>query len=346
MMPAMPNSRTFVGLRAAAVIVLMATLAVACDRAPYEYRFNGRTMGTSYQVVAFCDTRVPDIETHVASLLADVNDQMSTYLAESELSHFNAAPVGEWVPVSPALAEVVSAALTLSRASGGAFDVTVGPLVNVWGFGPDRAPEQAPSAELLAAVRERVGYQHLDVRDDPPALRRRRDSYVDLSAIAKGYGVDQVGDALEAWGCARNLVDIGGDLRAGMPKPGGEPWRIGVEVPDRATRGSLQRVLMLDGISVATSGDYRNFADWDGEPAHHIIDPRTGYPAASALRSVTVLHPSAMWSDGYATLLQVLGPDEGYRFALDNELPVLLIVQTNGAFEERMTPQLEPYLAD
>jgi FAD:protein FMN transferase len=139
-------------------------------------------------------------------------------------------------------------------------------------------------------------------------------------------------------------VEIGGDLRAGAAKPDGSGWRVGVEVPDAATRGIVQRVLVIDGLSVATSGDYRNYTEWDGERVHHIIDPRTGHPAVTELKSVTVLHPSAMWADGYATLIHVLGPEAGYGFALDNELPVMLIVETDEGFEERITPQFEQVL--
>jgi FAD:protein FMN transferase len=326
------------------LLLVVALLLVGCDRAPTEYRFDGRTMGTGYHVVAYCAGPVRDVEQRVAALLRDVNDHLSTFQPDSVLSRFNESPVGEWINVTGPVAEVVDAALALSRASDGAFDVTVGPLVNLWGFGPDGQPEQVPSPETVAAAQERVGYQHLELRTEPPALRKQRDLYVDLSAIAKGWGVDLVIEQLAAWGCPSSLVEIGGDLRAGEHKPDGSAWRVGVEVPDPNAQALLQRTLAVSEVSVATSGDYRNFADWGDEHAHHIIDPRSGRAASSALKSVTVVHPSAMWADGYATLLHVLGAENAYAFALDNELPVMLIVQTDDGFEEHVTPQLEPFL--
>jgi FAD:protein FMN transferase len=344
MMRAMPYvPRVTNSARALLVLGLLAS-AVACTDGPGETRIEGRTMGTTYRVLAYCEAPVADIAARVDTLLREVNDHMSTYQHDSVLSRFNAQPPGEWVPVSEQLVEVVDAALALARRSDGAFDVTVGPLVNVWGFGPGGQPASVPTDAALAAARERVGFQHLEIRSTPPAMRKTRDTYVDLSAIAKGWGVDRVAQALIEWGCPSSLVEIGGDLRVGAPKPDGTAWRVGIEVPDVETRGVVHRVLEVTGLSVATSGDYRNFAEWDGARVHHIIDPRSGRPAVSALKSVTVVHESAMWADGYATLIHVLGPEAGYRFGLDNELPVMLIVQTDTGFEERVTPSLDPLL--
>ncbi len=325
--------------------LLLFVLLSGCDTGPAEYRFDGWTMGTQYLVHAWCDTPVDDIEAEVDAILRDVNDQMSTFQEDSLLSQFNAAPIGEWVSVTPEMVEVVGAALELSERSAGAFDVTVGPLVNLWGFGPDGRPENPPGEAELEAARARTGYQHLEVRESPPALRKSRDLYVDLSAIAKGHGVDRVTEALTALQCPSVLVEIGGDLRATGPKPDGTPWRIGVEVPDRERRGGVQEVVNVIDISVATSGDYRNFEEWDGVHASHIIDPRTGQPALTDIRSVTVLHASNMWADGYATLIDVLGPDEGYAFAESYELPVMLIVQTDDGLQVRTTPGFDGWLS-
>src|SRR5690606_31202862 len=168
--------------------------------------------------------------------------------------------------------------------------------------------------------------------------------YVDLSAIAKGHGVDRVVQRLAAEGCDAMLVDVGGEVRGTGPSPAERPWRIGIEVPDPERQGGIQRVINLQEGAVATSGDYRNFVERDGIRYSHTIDPRTGYPVQHGLASVTVLHASAMWADGYATLLNVLGPEEGYAFAREHGLAALFVIRTDGGFEERYTPEFEALL--
>jgi len=301
-------------------------------------------MGTYYGVTTRCPAPPVDLDARIASALAEVNAQMSTYDESSTLSRFNRDEDTDWFPVEPALVKVISAAQIISRQSGGAFDVTVGPLVNLWGFGPDAVGAQAPSPEALTEARSRVGYRFLEVRDDPPALRKSMPVYVDLSAIAKGFGVDQVAVLLDGLGCADFLVDVGGEVRARGQNPSGRPWRVGVEVPDPDSAGGVQRVLLLDNRAVATSGDYRNFRDLDGRRFSHTIDPRTGAPVSHALASVSVVHDSAMWADGYATAIDVLGPEAGLALADDLGLPVLLVVRTPDGFEERYNRLLSDYL--
>ncbi len=326
-----------------AVGLVLAAL-MGCNQTPEYRRYGGETMGTYYRVTARCPG---DVSQLIVDELTSVNDQMSTYLPASTLSQFNSAPPGSWFPVTEQLAEVVSAALVLSRESEGAFDVTVGPLVNLWGFGPEDA-DQVPSPEAVAAARQRVGYESLEVEVevDPPRLRKHADLYVDLSAIAKGYGVDRVSGRLADAGCDASLVDIGGEVKGTGSSPANGPWRIGIEVPDPTRRGAVQRVIRLQDGAAATSGDYRNFLVEGGQRYSHTVDPRTGYPVQHGLASVTVLHPSAMWADGYATLLTVLGPDEGLDFARRHGLAVMLIVRGENGLEERYTDAFESVLID
>lgn len=310
------------------------------DGGAYE-RYGGTTMGTYYQVTARCPEDVGGL---IQQELKAVNAEMSTYLPSSTLSLFNAAPPGEWFPVSRELAEVVSAAGVLYRESGGAFDVTVGPLVNLWGFGPLEA-RGLPSPDAIEATLGKIGHQHLEVAFDPPRLRKDHpELYVDLSAIAKGHGVDRVVERLREAECDAMLVDVGGEVRGTGPSPADRPWRIGIEVPDPEHEGGIQRVIHLREGAVATSGDYRNFIQQDGVRYSHTIDPRTGQPVQHGLASVTVLHPSAMWADGYATLLNVLGPDEGFEFAERHGLAALFVIHRGDRFEERYTPQFEAVL--
>lgn len=300
-------------------------------------------MGTYYAVTARCpDAEVPLAE-RLRAELEQVNAEMSTYLPTSTLSRFNATTSEDWFDVEPSLVRVVDAAAELSRASGGAFDVTVGPLVNAWGFGPEEGSGE-PTATQLAAARARVGFERLVSRSAPPALRKQAGTYVDLSAIAKGHGVDRLAAVLDGAGCSDYLVDIGGEVRGRGHNTRGQLWRIGVEVPDPSRHGAVQRILELDDMAVATSGDYRNYRENDGVRVSHTIDPRSGAPVAHGLASVTVLHPSTMWADGYATALNVLGPEEALALAERLELPVLLLVRAGTGFEERYTAQMQHHL--
>jgi thiamine biosynthesis lipoprotein len=277
----------------------------------------------------------------IESELAQINAWMSTYDPESTLSRFNRAPVGEWIEVDAELITVLDSALTLSRESSGAFDVTVGPLVNAWGFGPVNLDgPDGPSADELAALLTRVGYQLLEIRSTPAALRKTADIYVDLSAIAKGFGVDRVAQLLQQSGCQDFLVDIGGEVRVRGVNPAGKAWRIGIEVPDPDSQGGIQRILALHDQAVATSGDYRNFRDLAGHRISHTIDPRTGRPVEHGLASVTVVHESAMWADGYATAINVLGPQAGFALAEAKGLSALLITRSPDGYQERYTSGL------
>ncbi len=334
------------GLRRLPLAALVAVLSVGTGCGGPEYRrYDGATMGTYYRVTARCPE---DVSALVSAELRAVNDEMSTYLPDSALSRFNRAPVGQWWDVPRPLAEVVAAAARLSRESAGAFDVTVGPLVNLWGFGPPdpAATRDLPGEQALARARQRVGFEKLEVRLEPPALRKTADLYVDLSAIAKGHGVDRVAERLLGVGCSDLLVDVGGEVRGVGRSPSGRTWRVGVETPDPGQLGGIERVVLLDDVAAATSGDYRNYVEVDGRRYSHTIDPRTGRPVDHRLASVTVLHASAMWADGYATALDVLGPEAGFDLAERLGLPALFIVRGDGSFHARYTDAFGAALAE
>jgi len=237
---------------------------------------------------------------------------------------------------------VVGEAIRTSQQTGGAFDATVGPLVNLWHFGPERNGGSVPSDSQIAENRERVGYQRVQARLDPPALKKSRpDVEVDLSAIAKGFGVDKVAEYLDRRGAEGYMVEIGGEVRTRGRRGDGSPWKIGVVKPadDPAGGQSLvQRVLPLGDDALATSGDYRNFFEQDGTRYSHTIDPRTGRPVEHQLASVTVVGPTCMQCDALATALMVLGPEAGYNLAVDRALAVLFVVRDGDRFSERATP--------
>ncbi len=278
----------------------------------------GATMGTTYslQIVDPPEDLDRDaLAEEVSARLSAINDRMSTYQPSSQLSRFNASSATDWFLVSPELLAVVKAAQAVSEASSGAFDITVGPLVNLWGFGPTVSADVLPSAAEIQAARARVGWQQLDVQRQPPALRKARpDLYVDLSAIAKGYAVDRLAALLGSLAVENYLVEIGGELRGRGVNGRGEPWQIAIERPETSKR-AMFRVVALRDIGMATSGGYRNFFEVDGEHYSHTIDPATGRPVDHRLASVTVLAAETMQADAWATALLVLGPERGFELA-------------------------------
>ena len=288
---------------------------------PRMVAFEGETMGTTYQVQAVVKRNLD--ETKLAAQIFDAVDavdlQMSTWKPESDLSRFNAARVGEWISVSRDLVQVVAAALAISKSTQGAFDITVGAAVNAWGFGPDGAPQCAPDAAPKGVWRE------LDVQEDPPALRKHVPMYVDLSGIAKGFGVDQICAVLAAHDVTDFLVSIDGETRVSGRKPGvAGGWRVAVDMPVSGT-SDVWDVLQPLNCAVATSGDYRRYFDHDGIRYAHTIDPATGQPVHGGAASVTVMMPRCMLADAWATALLVLGPDRGVAIAQARNISALFL---------------------
>lgn len=297
-------------------------------------KLSGDTMGTHYHVtvVAPRETRTA-LEAGIRQHLDAVDGGMSTWRADSELSRFNAQAVTDWVRISPALHAVLQAAVAISAVTDGAFDVTVGPVVNLWGFGPERRPTSPPAAALLAAARARVGYRLLEFAGDPPRVRKARpDVYVDLSAIAKGYAVDRLADWLVQTGHADFLVEVGGEIRSRGRRADGAPWQVGVARPEPGSE-DLAGVLTLADTALATSGDYRQYFEFEGRRYSHEIDPTTGRPIAHALASVTVLDTACMRADALATGLLVLGPDRGPALARRLGIAALFLVHHRHGFE-------------
>jgi len=307
-----------------------------------KQQIEGPTMGTTYHIT-ICTPSAVDVDTgqlkqDIDLLLVDINQEMSTYIKDSELSLFNQAAPDQWIPVAPAVVKVVSAGLKLSEDSDGAFDMTVGPLVNLWHFGPDPGKRTLPPEDKIEAARQKVGYHHIQVQESPAALKKLiPEVYVDLSAIAKGYGVDAVAELIEEQGIENYLVEIGGEMRARGVNQRGEAWKVGIEKPLSQTR-VVQKIVPLDNLSMATSGNYRNFFEVDGVSYSHTIDPRTGRPAMHGLASVTVVGKNCMNCDAIATCLMVLGPTEGYNWVKERGIAAYFIVKTDAGFTERFSP--------
>ena len=274
--------------------------------------------------------------------LKQLNQEMSTYINDSELSTFNQSSSLAPVSVSPGLARVLEEAIRLGKLSEGALDVTVGPLVNLWGFGPEYRPETVPSDELLAQTKARVGLDKL-VFEQGMLSKSIPNLYVDLSTIAKGYGVDLVAEFIEANGINNYLVEIGGEMRLKGFKHTGELWHVAIEKPLTNERAVHQIIIPKDN-AVATSGDYRIYFEADGQRFSHIIDPKIGKPINHKLVSVTVIHPSSMTADGLSTAMMVMGEEKALAFAEENDLAVYIIAKTDHGFVEQSTVKFMQYL--
>lgn len=311
----------------------------------------GPTMGTRWSVKYWhAPTTLGPARREVREAIETALDlvvrQMSTWEEDSDLSRYNRAAPGRWQKLPEPFFTVLRHALELARATGGAYDPTVGPAVNLWGFGPDPARRNAPEAADLEAARRRIGWQRVQLDAEQRRARQVGGTYVDLSSIAKGYAVDAVARALQRLGCGHALVEVGGELLGMGRRPDGQPWRVAVRLPG-LEQGEAGPVLALKGLAVATSGDdFRCFAADDGARYSHTIDPRTGRPVRHALASVTVVHAQCMHADALATALTVLGPDEGWAYAERERLAVLFIRRgADGGHEARPTAGFEALLA-
>lgn len=334
-------------------VLLLAVLVMAgCsenDR-PLEppVRFEGNIFGTFYQVTIMdplTQGQSRELEEGFLAELESVDQAMSTYRDDAELMAFNEAPLEEWQPLSNELIEVLAISQSVADISHGAFDITVGDLVNLWSFGPGARPEEVPSNEALTTQLAQVGFDAVEIDSQQMQARRTRDVFVDLSGVAKGHATDRVAAYLDQQGIEHYLVNLGGDLiaRGQRHKEEQTPWRIGIEVPEDGQQRA-QHIIPLAGtalasMSVATSGDYRNYFEVDGQRFSHTIDPRTGRPVTHQLASVSVFHPSNAWADAWATALLVLGEEEAMQVARENSLKVLMLVRKDDGWRSIASPE-------
>ena len=304
--------------------------------------FTGKTMGTSFSVRFSRDFQVPEeLPSRVQSVLDQVDTRMSTYNPNSELSRLNQAPGHEWITVSKDTYTVVAAALNCAKAAAGAFDPTVGPLVNLWGFGPQPSPSATPKLSDIEQCLDRIGWSKVQTTPNKTALSKSHSkTTLDLSGIAKGFAVDEVARMLKSMGLADFLVEVGGEIRTSGYRPQGGAWRVAIEQPVAGAHRAL-RLVDLKGAAIATSGDYRNFYERDGRRYSHAIDPRTGKPIHHALASVSVIAPSAMEADSLSTALMIMGPDDAMAFALEHEVAAHFVVRAKDGFEERSSSEFD-----
>jgi len=309
-------------------ILAVAPLLAGCEKHRPVIQLIGATMGTQYSITIVNPGEIQQeaLETSIEALLGSISAVMSTYDPESELSLMNQNASREWIKISDSLHDVLQTAVAVAEASGGAFDVSVGPLVNLWGFGPDREATVVPDPSAVANASEQVGTDKFEIKANPRALRKRHpEVYIDLSGIAKGYAVDRLAMFLHKNKYEDFLVDIGGELRAAGLNQNGRAWRIGIENPMTEGR-EIGQTIALTNTALASSGNYRNYFESDGVRYGHTIDPKTGAPTQHRLASVTVLHSTAMLADAWATALMSMGFGAGLKVANEHELAALFFV--------------------
>ena len=330
------------------LIFLSLMVSASCSRVSPEIVIAGPTMGTTYSIKVVAP--VGDISAHelrqvIEASLRRVDEAMSGYREDSEISRFNALDSTDWFDVSAELAQVITASLEVSAASGGAFDVTVTPVVKAWGFGASDGPPTALPDELtLAELRKRVGYEKLHARMSPPALRKDESGLtVDLNAIAPGFAVDLIAAHLEGRGIENFMIDVGGEIRARGRNAKGDRWRIAVESPIQPESAPVA-VIGLDDAALATSGEYRNGYWREGVRYSHTIDPRTAYPIESSAASVVVIHRQAMYADAWATAMNVLGRQAGLDLAERLNMPSMFVVENGDQLAIEASEGMRPFI--
>lgn len=320
------------------VLVLFGCSNAATDQ---EHYFSGQTMGTTYNVKYVTGDPLDheQLKQSVEQRLIEINQLMSTYIDDSELSLFNKSAPNSPYLLSQETAFVVAEALRIGALSEGSLDVTVGPLVNLWGFGPTKRPETIPTASQITQAKRLSGLDKLYL-NGRELIKTVDGLYLDLSTIAKGYGVDAISQLLVDAKLDNFLVEIGGEMRVSGTKANGEAWRIAIEKPVTTER-AVQRIISVGNHAVATSGDYRNYFEEAGVRYSHLIDPNTGYPIQHKTVSATIVHPSSMTADGLATAMMVLSPEKAKALAEKENLALLLVFKEGDGFFEYQSPAFQ-----
>lgn len=327
------------------LVSLFGSLLSGCDRAA-TISFAGEAQGTTYHITVVqtaSNLQAADLQQRIEQRLASIDKALSNYRDDSELAAFNRAPAGEWVALGDDLYRVLKISDQISRESDGAFDITVAPLLALWGFGPGQSGGMTPAAAEIEQIRAGIGYQFLEVDVAQPRARKIRPLLIDVNGIAQGYSVDQLAQVLIAAGCTDFLVELGGELRMAGHNPAGKPWRIGIQTPGDGV-GEAQQALSGTGIAITTAGDYRDYFEKEGIRYSHTIDPRSGRPIAHRLASVTVIAADAALADGYDTVLEVLGPEAGMAFAQRHGIAAYFISRTAHGFVTAHSDAMSPYL--
>jgi thiamine biosynthesis lipoprotein len=318
-------------------IILPITTGVEAQTA---HLIEGRTMGTTYHitVITGASERVKGLKEKIDRRLAAINHVFSTYLNDSEISRFNEfRAAGEKFPVSDDFIQVMKVGRKIYRLSEGAWDGTVNPLVDLWGFGPKRRQPRKPPANQIKALMKNVGFDHIRIAEPNFLVKNLATVTLDLNSVAKGFAVDRVSGLLAAAGYKNYLVEIGGEIYAAGVRADGKNWRVGINRPKPgAAINEVYKAVSLANRALATSGDYRNFFEIDGVRYSHVIDPRTGYPVSNGVVSVSIIADNCTLADGLATAIMVMGPEKGIQMVnqLDKVECFIIVEKSKGRLED------------
>ncbi len=336
-------------MRIFTLIIFPITITTACLPNYDEILvINGLTMGTTYSIKIKASNNINKIiiKDEVDKILSEINQSMSTYIKESELSMINSPETRDWQPVSDDLFTVINHAKKISAKTDGAFDITIGPLVNLWGFGPNNVRNKIPSADVIKLAKENTGFQKIFLDEaHKRILKSNANLYIDLSGIAKGFSMDKIALYLNKKGFKNYLIEVGGELLAKGVNADNKVWQIGIESPNN-NFNTIEDIVQLNNMAMATSGDYKKYFEKDNIRYSHIIDPETGKPIKHKLVSVTVLDYSAMNADALATAFLVLGPEKTLLLAKKLKVPVYLIVKNENRFEKKYNDYFIPFISN
>ncbi|GBU13837.1 thiamine-synthetic flavin transferase lipoprotein [Enterobacterales bacterium] len=337
-----------------ACIILSVGLLASCDNVTEKPKntlvIEGKTMGTFYRVslAGVDNNREAELRQQIEAQLAEDDHQLSTYKDDSVLSRFNQYQGNVPQPISAGMADAIVTSLRIGQKTSGAMDITVGPLVNLWGFGPQKQPVKTPTDAQIDAARQEIGLQHLKVIQQEDGQYLQKDlpnMYVDLSTVGEGYATDHLARLVEGNGISNYLVSVGGAVVSRGHNAKGNAWQVAIQKPTDK-ENAVQAIVDLQGMGISTSGSYRNYYELDGQRLSHIIDPATGHPITHKLVSATVIAPTALEADGWDTGLMVLGTKKAMALAEKEHLAVYLITKKGDSFEIHMTPQFKAYLKE
>ena len=321
-------------------------MAVAAEPKLEFDHFSGPTMGTTYSIKAYAPAFNPGLAGRISAELERLNQIFSTYIPDSEISFLNRRSTSDWLSISQEMMSLLRRAEAIGQKSSGAYDITAAPLVQLWGFGAGGvAAAVPPDPQKIERVRAIVGWDRLKLHDQKAQIKKLVGGVsLDLSSIAKGYAVDQIAGLLERESVHRFMIEIGGEVRASGAKPGGIPWRVAVEKPLVGER-AIDKVVLLKEMSIATSGNYRNFQEGRSGRFGHILDPRNGHPVDHQLLSATVIADSCAEADGWATALIVLGKEKGMEIAHRERLAIYFVWAEGKTLRRYATDLFKPFLA-